>query len=90
MSNESKFFTVKFVKTVTKDDGTMESTIEVDNYTKEQVNDAVIAFNNKSTYARSLKNCPYFRVSLLNEWDGVEKFDTVGATVVVPTENKGE
>lgn len=90
MSNESKFFTVKFVKTAPNDKGKMETTIEVKNYTKEQWNSAVLKFNENSTYARSLTNCTYFRVSILNEWDGVEKVDTESTAMVVPTENKGE
>ena len=81
MATESKFFTVKFVKTV---DGNTE--IEVYNYTADQWNSAVIKFNELSTYARSLAGCTYFRVSILNEWDGVEKVDTESTAMVQPTE----
>lgn len=86
MATESKFFTVKFVKTAPNDKGEMETTIEVYNYTADQWNSAVLKFNELSTYARSLAGCNYFRVSILNEWDGVEKVDTESEVMVVPTE----
>lgn len=94
MSKESRFFTVKFVKTAPNSEGVVETTIEVKNYTAEQWNSAVLKFNEMSTYARSLKDCTYFRVSILNEWDGVEKEDTETITVApeetTPEENTEE
>lgn len=90
MANESRFFTVKFVKTAPNEAGTDETTIEVYNFTAEQWNSAVLKFNEVSTFARSLAGCSYFRVSILNEWDGVEKEDTESHVMVPVNSNDGE
>lgn len=83
MANESRFFTVKFVKTApNQETGIDETTIEVYNYEAAQWNGACLKFNELSTYARSLAGCSYFRVSILNEWDGVEKVDTESRVLV--------
>ena len=91
MANESRFFTVKFVKTApNQETGTDETTIEVYNYEADQWNSAVLKFNEVSTFARSLAGCSYFRVSILNEWDGVEKEDTESHVMVPVNSNDGE